>query len=102
MKNSPIVYASNLNLLMSLQASRSNPDGISNILIPSFNQRFGNIASIFKVMSIVISALEEGEVDTPYMKKVAKHASCHLEIDLVRIVKSSDPQTTLLLIMELP
>ncbi|CAH1444246.1 unnamed protein product [Lactuca virosa] len=33
------VYASNLNLLMSLQASRSNPEGISDILIPSFNQR---------------------------------------------------------------
>nr|KAJ0208311.1 hypothetical protein LSAT_V11C500271030 [Lactuca sativa] len=42
---------------MSLQASRSNPKGISDILIPSFNQ--------------------------------------------VRIVKSFDPQTTLLLIMEL-
>ncbi|CAI9274785.1 unnamed protein product [Lactuca saligna] len=32
------VYASNLNLLMYLQAARSNPEGISDILIPSFNQ----------------------------------------------------------------
>nr|KAJ0217604.1 hypothetical protein LSAT_V11C300143040 [Lactuca sativa] len=77
------VYASNLNLLMSLQASRSNSEGISDILIPSFNQMFGNIVGVFKVISIAISALEEGEVDT------------------VRIVKSFDPQITLLLIMEL-
>nr|KAJ0184751.1 hypothetical protein LSAT_V11C900498780 [Lactuca sativa] len=105
---------------MYLQTSRSYLEDISDILIPSFNQTFGNIASIFKVMSIAISALEEGEVDTAYMTKHAKLASCHLEIDLVqlevpillrtekdskgtqvRIVKSFDPQTTLLLIMEL-
>nr|KAJ0206264.1 hypothetical protein LSAT_V11C500264640 [Lactuca sativa] len=43
-------------------------------------ERFGNIVGVFKVMSIAIRSLEEGEV---------------------RIVKSFDPQTTLLLIMEL-
>nr|KAJ0186343.1 hypothetical protein LSAT_V11C900503410 [Lactuca sativa] len=40
---------------MSLQASRSKPRGISDILFPSFNQRFGNIAGVFKVISIAIT-----------------------------------------------
>nr|KAJ0226158.1 hypothetical protein LSAT_V11C100043080 [Lactuca sativa] len=41
-------------------------------------QRFGNIASVFKVMSISISALEEWEVDIAYMTKLAKLATAEI------------------------
>ncbi|CAH1429732.1 unnamed protein product, partial [Lactuca virosa] len=40
--------------------------------------RFGNIVGVFKVMSIAISALEEGEVDTAYMTKLAKLATAEI------------------------
>ncbi|KAL4592110.1 hypothetical protein LXL04_005094 [Taraxacum kok-saghyz] len=41
-------------------------------------RRFGNIAGVFQVMSIAISALEEGEVDTSYMTKLAKLATAEI------------------------
>ena len=41
-------------------------------------QRFGDIAGVFKVMSISISALEEGEVDTAYTTKLAKLATAEI------------------------
>ncbi|KAL7594217.1 protein SHOOT GRAVITROPISM 6 [Lactuca sativa] len=41
-------------------------------------RRFGNIAGVFTVMSIAISALEEGEVDTAYMTKLAKLATAEI------------------------
>ncbi|CAI9264902.1 unnamed protein product [Lactuca saligna] len=37
--------------------------------------RFRNIVGVFKVILIAISALEEGEVDTTYMTKLAKLAT---------------------------
>ncbi|CAI9299621.1 unnamed protein product [Lactuca saligna] len=37
-----------------------------------------DIAGVFKVMSISISALEEGEVDTAYMTKLAKLATAEI------------------------
>lgn len=41
-------------------------------------RRFGNIAGVFQVMSIAIGALEEGEVDTSYMAKLAKLATAEI------------------------
>ncbi|KAJ9555338.1 hypothetical protein OSB04_009952 [Centaurea solstitialis] len=41
-------------------------------------RRFGNIAGVFQVMSIAIGALEEGEVDTAYMTKLAKLATAEI------------------------
>ncbi|KAI3706697.1 hypothetical protein L6452_24616 [Arctium lappa] len=41
-------------------------------------RRFGNIAGVFQVMSIAIGALEEGEVDTSYMTKLAKLATAEI------------------------
>ncbi|XP_071701301.1 protein SHOOT GRAVITROPISM 6 [Rutidosis leptorrhynchoides] len=41
-------------------------------------RRFGNIAGVFQVMSIAIDALEEGEVDTVYMAKLAKLATAEI------------------------
>ncbi|KAC9942908.1 hypothetical protein E3N88_45039 [Mikania micrantha] len=41
-------------------------------------RRFGNIAGVFQVMSIAIGALEEGEVDTAYMEKLAKLATTEI------------------------
>nr|KAJ0201443.1 hypothetical protein LSAT_V11C600329160 [Lactuca sativa] len=80
---------------MSLQASRSNPKGISDILIPSFNQVLRDT---------------EGNCSQrdPYSLEFNYFFSCAFNLTLfyffkmqVRIVKSFDPQTTLLLIMEL-
>lgn len=41
-------------------------------------RRFGNIAGVFKIMSIAISALEEAEVDPSYMVKLAKLATTEI------------------------
>ncbi|XP_076947107.1 protein SHOOT GRAVITROPISM 6-like isoform X1 [Bidens hawaiensis] len=41
-------------------------------------RRFGNIAGVFQVMSIAVSALEDSEVDTVYMDKLAKLATAEI------------------------
>nr|GEU38198.1 protein shoot gravitropism 6 isoform X1 [Tanacetum cinerariifolium] len=41
-------------------------------------RRFGNIGGVFQVMSIAIGALEEAEVDSVYMAKLAKLATAEI------------------------